>query len=47
MWFAQLVGVCAPLSGGGGGDIPEGFEAVTQDGLTVTQDGEPVYVTEE
>lgn len=26
--------------------IPDGFEAVTQSGITVTSDGEPVYVAE-
>lgn len=31
----------------GGGDIPDGFVAVTQDGEQVTQDGEPVYVAAE
>lgn len=29
-----------------GGGIPDGFEAVTQDTVVVTQGGEPVYVPE-
>lgn len=30
----------------GGGEVPEGFEAITQDAVVVTQDGQPVYVAE-
>lgn len=32
--------------GGGGSDIPDGFAAVTTNGIPITSGGEPVYTTE-
>lgn len=46
--LVAFIGIALPMQRPVADDgIPDGFEAVTQDGETVTQDGAPVYVAEE
>lgn len=41
---AKINQLIAVANNGGAGGVPNGFIAVTQDGLTVTQGAAPVYV---